>query len=443
MTQARVFVARLAGCSVFDPVGDRVGKVRDVLVVYRATAAPRVVGLMVEIPGKRRVFVSINRVSSIANGQVITSGLINVRRFEQRGGEVRLIAELLGRKVTFTDGSGAGTIEDIAIAPSGEGDWNVSNVFVRRPRAGGSPFSKGPTTLVDWSHIAEAVVAGESQSAEQLIAAYSELRPADLATTLLDLPQERMIEVAEELPDDRLADVLEEMDESDQVDIIAQLDDERAAGVLEEMEPDDAADLIAELPKKRGETLLDLMEPDDADDVRLLLSFDANTAGGLMTTDPIILSAEATVAEGLAMIRKHETHPALAAAVCITLPPYEAPTGRFLGIVHFQRMLRYPPHERLGALIDEGLEPLLASTSAAEVSRILASYNLVSVPVIDDAHRLVGVVSIDDVLDYLLPDDWRSHDDDTPLTTTSARRKNAARARATRPARGGEPRGTK
>lgn len=443
MTQARVFVARLAGCNVFDPVGDRVGRVRDAIVVYRATAAPRVVGLLVEIPGKRRVFLSIGRVSSVTNGQVITTGLINVRRFEQRGGEVRLIAELLGRKVEFTDGSGVGTIEDIAISPSGEGDWNVSQVFVRRPRQGGSPFTKGPTTLVEWSQIAERIPDGESQSAEQLIAAYSELRPADLATTLLDLPQERMIEVAEELPDDRLADVLEEMDESDQVDIIAQLDDERAAGVLEEMEPDDAADLIAELPKKRGETLLDLMEPEDADDVRLLLSFDTDSAGGLMTTDPIILSAEATIAEGLAMIRRHETHPALAASVCITLPPYESPTGRFLGVVHFQRMLRYPPHERLGALIDEGLEPVNVKTSAAEVSRILASYNLVSVPVVDDAHRLVGVVSIDDVLDYLLPDDWRSHDGETPITTSSARRKSAARAKAVTPSPGRSRRGAK
>jgi uncharacterized membrane protein len=165
------------------------------------------------------------------------------------------------------------------------------------------------------------------------------------------------------------------------------------------------------------------MEPEEADDVRLLLSFGADTAGGLMTPEPIILSAESTVAEGLAMIRRNETAPALAAAVCITLPPYEAPTGRFLGMVHFQRMLRYPPHERLGSLIDPGLEPISVDTPAAEVSRILASYNLVSVPVIDETHRLVGVVTVDDVLDYLLPDDWRSHDDeDTPASAAMSKR---------------------
>ncbi|MEN9751181.1 MAG: hypothetical protein RLZZ600_228, partial [Actinomycetota bacterium] len=253
----------------------------------------------------------------------------------------------------------------------------------------------------------------------------------DLATTLLDLPEERRLEVAEELSDDRLADVLEEMDESDQVTLITKLDDERAADVLDEMDPDDAADLIAQLPDAQGEILLDLMEPEEAEDVRMLLSFGADTAGGLMTTEPIILSAESTVAEALAHIRRHELDPTLAASVCVTLPPFEAPTGRFLGLVHFQRLLRYPPHERIGALLDEGTEAIPVTTSAAEVARILASYNLVAVPVVDEHNRLVGVVTIDDVLDYLLPDDWRSHDDSDDVKPsakkTPARRRTPAK----------------
>ena len=130
-----------------------------------------------------------------------------------------------------------------------------------------------------------------------------------------------------------------------------------------------------------------------------------------MTPEPIILSADATVAEALALIRRHELHPALAAAVFITLPPFETPTGRLLGVVHFQRMLRYPPHERLGAIVDDSIEPVPVTASAAEVARLLASYDLVSLPVIDAAHRLVGAISVDDVLDYLLPDDWRETDD--------------------------------
>ncbi len=404
------------------------GKVRDVLVVYRKNDPPRVVGLIVEIPGKRRVFVSIGRVTSIASGQIITTGLINVRRFEQRGGEVRVIAELLGRKVVFLDGSGEATIEDLAIEEVGPGAWSVSQYFVRRPKVSSSPFAKGTTVFATWREIREKQTGSEAQSAEQLIATYSDLKPADLANTLLDLPQERMIEVAEELPDDRLADALEEMPESDQVHILTQLDDDRAADVLDQMQPDDAADLIAQLPAGRGEHLLQLMEPEEAEDVRMLLAFAPDTAGGLMTTEPVILSADSTVAEALALIRRPELPPALGAAVCITLPPYEPPTGRYLGIVHFQRMLRYPPHERLGTIMDQSLDPVTAKASAAEVSRILASYDLVSVPVVDDTHRLVGVVTIDDVLDYLLPEDWRSQNDDDPVATHRPQGRRATRA---------------
>ena len=423
MSTQRVFVARLAGCTVFDPAGDRVGRVRDVVVIYRKDDPPRVIGLVVEIPGRRNVFLSIGRVTSIATGQVITTGLINVRRFKQRGGEVRVMVELLGRKVYFRDGSGHAVIEDVAIEQDRLGMWSVGQLFLRKPKTSASPFAKGPTTFAEWTDVREQQNPGEAQSAEQLVATYSELKPADLANTLLDLPDDRLLEVAEELPDDRLADALEEMPEDEQVHILEQLGDERAADILDAMEPDDAADVLGQLPETRLEKLLDLMEPEEADDVRALLKYGPDTAGGLMTSEPIVLPADATVAEALALIRRHELHPALAAAVFITLPPYETPTGRLLGTVHFQRMLRYPPHERLGAIIDDTVDPVPVTASAAEVARLLASYNLVSVPVVDPAQRLVGAVSVDDVLDYLLPEDWRSQDGDDaaePVPTTTA-----------------------
>ncbi len=407
MSSSRVFVGRLAGISVFDPVGDKVGRVRDVLVVYRSTGAPRVVGLIVEIPGKKRVFVSIGRITSIGAGQVITTGLINVRRFEQRGGETRVIAEMLGRSVKFADTSGEAVIEDVAIEPSRSGEWLITELFVRRPKASSSPFARGTTELVSWAQVGEESSSTSDQSASHLIATYSDLKPADLASTLLELPQDRMLAVITELSDDRVADALEEMTEDDQASILTSLQAARAADVLDHMEPDDAADIIAHLPQDAGEELLDLMEPEEAEDVRRLLEYGADSAGGLMSPTPIILSSESSVAEGLALIRKQDFDPAMAAAVYVTLPPYECPTGKFVGVAHFQRMLRYPPNERLGNILDTELEPVNENTSAAEVSRRLASYNLVSLPVTDDEDRLVGVVTIDDVLDHLLPDDWR------------------------------------
>ncbi|WP_413319203.1 CBS domain-containing protein [Agrococcus sp. 1P02AA] len=405
MSAPTVFVARLAGAGVFDPAGERIGKVRDVVSVPRHEASPRVVGLVVEDRGRQKVFLSIGRVLSIGGGQLIASA-ISDRRFSQRGSERLLLADILGRTVTLRDGTSA-TLEDLSIAEQGPGEWEVDELFLRKPKTG--PFGKGPTALARWHEVRHELDA--EHDTEHLLASLEELPAADAASAMLDLPQQRMIEVAEDLSDDRLADILEEMHEDRQVEILAALEDSRVADVLDQMEPDDAADLIGHMSTERGETLLDLMDPDEAEDVRMLLSFGADTAGGLMTTEPIIMASDATVAEALALMRRHEVAPALAAAVCVTLPPYEAPTGRFLGMVHFQRLLRYPPNERVGTLLDEQIEPVLASDSAAEVTRQLAAYNLVSVPVVDAAGRLVGVVTIDDVLDHILPEDWRAQEE--------------------------------
>lgn len=400
-------------------MGDRIGKVRDVLTVFRATGAPRVVGLIVEIPGKKRVFVPIGRVTSIGSGQVITTGLINVRRFEQRSGETRMIAELIGREVQVAGHAPGGTpqleaalIEDAAIERGRSGEWHVSEVFVRTGKSGAG-FSRRDTRIVKWSDLRFPSQNGGNASAELLIQTLVDLKPADLAETLLELPQQRMLEVVEELSDNLVADALEEMNVSDQLELLAQMPQERTADVLDHMEPDDAADLIAALPASKGEELLELMEPEEAEDVRRLLRYDSDTAGGLMSPAAIVLSGEASVAEGLAMIRRAEIPPAMASAVYVTHPPYETPTGEFVGMVHFQRMLRFPPHERLSALVDSEIEPVLVTASAAEVSRRLASYDLVALPIVDAQHRLVGVVTIDDVLDHLLPDDWRHADDES------------------------------
>lgn len=410
MSATRVFVARLAGCGVFDPAGDRVGKVIDVLVGYRKSGAPRATGLLVEITGRRRVLVPIARVTSIAPGQVITNGIIDYRRFVQRGREVRVIAEILGRKVILKDGSGSAQIEDLSIEQGKNRDWIVNELFLRRPKTSVSPFARGVTLFANWDQVSESEKDAENQSAQQLIATYSEMRPADLASALMDLPEERMVEVAEELDDERLADVLEELPEEEQIEIIQELDDERAAEVLDLMEPDDAADLMANLPEARTEAILELMDEEEADDIRQLMQYDEFSAGGLMTTEPLICSADTTVAEAMALIRRKEISPVLAASVFVTLPPYETATGKYLGTVHFQRLLRYPPHERLGTLLDTELEPVTATTPISQIHRTLANYNLVALPVVDDQHCLIGVVTVDDVLDHLLPEDWRNED---------------------------------
>ena len=411
MSVTRVYVARLVGCGVFDPAGDRVGKVIDVLVAYRKSGSPKVTGLLIEISGRRRVFVPITRVTAIVPGQVITTGLIDLRRFTQRGREVRVIAEILGRRVIFADGSGVANIEDIAIEVTKSKDWFVNELFLRKPKTSASPFARGETVFASWEQIIESDPNDDGHNASALIASYSDLRPADLASALMDLPDDRMAQVAEELDDERLADVLEELPEEEQIDIIEELDDERAAEVLDLMEPDDAADLMSNLPKERSDAILELMDEEEADDLRRLMQYDEYTAGGLMTTEPIICAADATVAEAMALIRRKEVSPVLAASVFVTLPPYEVETGRYLGVVHFQKMLRYPPHEKLGSLLDTDIEPIKADTHISVIHRTFANYNLVALPVVDEEQHLIGVVTVDDVLDHLLPEDWRTEEE--------------------------------
>jgi CBS domain-containing protein/sporulation protein YlmC with PRC-barrel domain len=406
----RVYVARLAGLPVYDPQGDQVGKVRDIVVSLRGTTARRrVLGLVLEVFGRRRVFLPIGRVTSIDTGQVFTTGLVNMRRFEQRPGETRVLGELLDRTVSIPGSDATGTVYDIAMEQDRNRDWFLAKVAVRQRS---SRFGrKGQDHVVDIADAAGLIDEEEAQDATNLLATFDTLRAADLADVLHDLSSKRRNEIAAALDDHRLADVLEELPEEDQVEILGRLDTERAADVLEEMSPDDAADLIAELPAETAEQLLALMEPDEADDVRRLLSYEERTAGGLMTTEPVILAPDATGADALALLRHPELTPSLAAMVYVCRPPLETPTGKFLGMVHFQRLLREPPSTLVSAVADNDIEPLRPGASLQEVARLMAAYNLVASPVTDDNGHLLGVVSIDDVLDHMLPEGWRERDD--------------------------------
>jgi Mg/Co/Ni transporter MgtE len=173
------------------------------------------------------------------------------------------------------------------------------------------------------------------------------------------------------------------------------------------MDPDDAADLVHELPADVAEDLLQRMEPEEARDVRRLLLYEEFTAGGMMTPEPVILDTDATVASALANVRRESLTPALSSMVFVTRPPLETPSGRFVGAVHTQRLLREPPTTLVATLLDENLEPLAPNAPLAQVSRFFATYNLVVAPVVNAEGHLVGAVTVDDVLDHMLPDDWR------------------------------------
>ncbi|CNE22727.1 magnesium transporter mgtE [Mycobacterium tuberculosis] len=403
----RVFIARLAGIAVFDPAGDQVGRVRDVVVALRlAPRPPRVLGLVVEVASRRAVFLPITRVTVIEADAIIFDGRLNVRRFQKRESETLVIAEMLDRTIRFRDSGEQVSVVDVAMEPTRTRDWVVGKVAVRR-RTGRALRKRGESLVVDWDALEGFSAVEHGQGAAGLIAAFEEMKAADLANIVHELPEKRRTEVAAALDDERLADVLEELPEDDQIEILGKLSVERAADVLEAMGPDDAADLLGELPTEQRERLLTLMEPQDAAPVRRLLTYPDHSAGGLMTTDPVIVAPDATVAEALALIRRPDLNPALAAQVYVCRPPTATPTGQYLGTVHFQKLLREPPPTLVSGIVDTELDPLRPTMSLEAVAMFLATYNLVAGAVVDETGHLLGSVTIDDVLDHLLPEDWR------------------------------------
>jgi CBS domain-containing protein/flagellar motility protein MotE (MotC chaperone)/sporulation protein YlmC with PRC-barrel domain len=420
----RVYVARLAGLPVFDPNGDQVGRVRDAVVRLRTTSRPpQVVGLVAEMPPRRRIFLPIGRVTSIdADAVVLATGTLNLRRFEKRPNELLVLQDLLDRRVSIEPDGRPGTVVDIAMELQRTGEWLVSRIAVREHT--GRLARRGHLLQLEFERVRGLIGVPDTQGTANLLALLEQLRPADLANVLQDLPDARRNEIAAALDDERLADVLEELPESDQVEILAALDRERAADVLEEMDPDDAADLLAELPPPEQEVLLDLMQPDEADPVRQLLKYQAGTAGSVMTSEPVILTPDTTVAEALARIREPQLSPVVAAQVFVARAPMATPTGKYMGMVHFQRLLREPPSAMLGGLVINDIDPLQPETALTEIVRRMATYDLVAMPVVDPAYRLVGAVTVDDVLDHSLPRDWRDRDAE-PVPNPSAAQPSA------------------
>jgi CBS domain-containing protein len=395
MADQQVFTSRLKGRPLLGSEDLTIGRIRDVVILPAGDSeAPRALGLVVTLQ-RRRIFVNLGRITEISiDGAHLHGGAVDLERFTRRTGEI-LASELYGRHTE------AGTVVDVAISPSEQRrvGWEVSALAIGRGRG---LLQRGPTT-VPWNQCPELFQA--DPLAEELADLY-EMKPADLATAVEGMSPTRRSQIAAALDDEKLADLLEEMPEQDQVRLLAGLGLERSADVVEEMQPDDAADLLAEMPAEQRERLLTAMESVQAADLRRLLGYDATTAGGLMTSQPLVVTPDVPVAEVLARIRDPDVPVTAAALAYVCEPPMATPTGRYLGSVGFQMLLRQPPSAPVGLCVEASVF-VRPDLPERELAARLAAYNLVSVAVCDEDGRLLGAVTVDDVLDHLLPVDWR------------------------------------
>ena len=390
-----MFTARLTGRPLLDSDGRAIGRVRDVVIWPVAGAEPpRALGLVVQLR-RRQILVPFGRIRDVsAEGAQLLGGTVDLDPFTKRAGEM-LASSLYGRRTA------AGTVADVGIAHRelARDRWEVTALAVTKGRV----LRTGPE-IIHWDEARELFEPG--LLAEQLTS-LREMAPADLASAYEGLPKDRRSQLAAALDDEELADLLEEMPEEDQIRLLDSLDSiERRADVVEEMEPDDAADLLGEMPPEQRERLLTAMQSMRAEDLRRLLRYDKATAGGLMTSQPLVFAANAPVAEVLARVRDRDLPAMYAAQVYVCEPPTLTPTGRYLGSVGFQRLLRRAPSIPVGECI-EGRVFVRPDLPERELAARMAAYNLIGVAVCDNAGRLVGAVTVDDVLDRLLPVGWR------------------------------------
>jgi CBS domain-containing protein len=401
-----IYAFRVMRLPLLDAGGAPIGRIEDIVAIpgragkgREPAIPPRIVGFVANSQ-RRRIFVNANRVAELnSDGARLRSWDVDLNPFKPRAGEVLIGAQLIDRRV------GDETVSDIALRIQDDARlpyWVIDKVRLARK----SSLRRRPSyRLVDFDEVPALFDTPTEMQAEA--ARLRDFHPAEVAAFVRALPIDQRRQLAEAMDDERLADVLEELPEEEQVRIVEQLDRDRLVGVFDEMEYDDLADLLGEMAPADQERMLGVMDVDDADVVRRLLSYEEGTAGGLMTPEVIILGPDATVAEALAQIRDPDWVVSIAAQVFVTQAPFRAPTGKLIGVVHIQRLLREPPAMSLGHLVAD--DPTVAPDSTdREVAEILASYDLLAVAVTDESGRFLGAVTVDDVIDRMLGDGWRT-----------------------------------
>ena len=386
---------------LLDAGGSAIGRLEDIVVIPGTSGAEaRVLGF-VATSQHRRIFVNAGRIATLDNdGALLRSWDVDLNPFKPRRGEVLIGRDIIDKRV------GDETISDVALRTRSDGRrswWEPAKVRLAKRSA----LHRRPSyRLIDFEDVPDlfAHVVGAEMAAEA--ARLRDMHPSDVAGFVRAMPLAQRRQLAEAMDDERLADLLEELPEADQLRIIDGLDIGRLINVLDEMEYDDLADLLAEMPGEQRDRILEAMDTEDADVMRRLLSYEDGTAGALLTPDIVILGPTKTVADALAEIRDPDWLVSIAAQVFVVQPPFKPPTGAYLGVVHFQRLLREPPHTTLGQCLEH--EPTISpDLPERDVAERLASYNMLAVGVTDEANRLLGAITVDDVLDRTLPTGWR------------------------------------
>jgi magnesium transporter len=423
-----LFLTSLLDRPVVGKTGELIGRLEDLIVRMGEDRYPPIAGLVVR-DARRRFFVPSSQLYYFNDSTQLSSSTVDLQPFTRRDGEVLLRKDVLDHQLIDITGRRIVRVNDVQLAAV-EGAYRVVGADIS-PQALARRL--GPRALaarivgrqvIDWEdvqYLASAAPVQLKVSYDRL----SELNPVDLARIVDALSYRESAEIVAALDDETAAETLEEVSDERLADLLERMDQERAADILEEMTPGAAADALEDLDDEIAEQLLARMEPEEAADVAALLAYDEDSAGRIMTTDFVRVPESATVGDALAAIRVLEEVPDPLLAVYVgSEAALEAPDGAqeapptplddadgppfyLHGIVRLRNLILADPHVPLLDVMDEDVPTVRPDDSARDAARVLAEYNLLAVPVLDDAQRMIGIVTVDDALAVLLPDVWQ------------------------------------
>jgi CBS domain-containing protein/sporulation protein YlmC with PRC-barrel domain len=411
MPDAVLHLSSLVGSPLLDSSGERLGRVEDVIVrLDTGEELPPVTGLKARIGG-REAFVPIDRVPALEQGAARTSTTkLNLGQFERREGEVLLRADVLGRSLINVTTARLVSAREIDLVCQA-GTWRVAGIdpsfraglrrFLPRKFRG---HDDDHDQFVAWSET-EAFVGHVPTSRLRLASRrLARLHPAQIADLVEAASHDEGEEILQAVRHDREleADVFEELDDEHQVEFLRDRSDAEAAEVLTRMDSDDGADLLLEIPQDRRIPILNLVPAGKQLKIKRLLGYNPSTAGGLMNPDFATLQADATVGEALEVVRRSE----LSADRLLTLWVVGT-DGELSGAVLASELMRAPLNESVSSLIETAVPKISPDTELPEVARLMADFDLLAIAVIDGEERPIGVVAVDDVVEMLLPDEWR------------------------------------
>lgn len=403
-----IFASLLIGAPIYDRAGEAVAAAVDLIARLDLTIReryPPLTGLVARVAG-REVFMPWSLVGRVTqDGVWLARAAFDLGRFERRTGEVLLKRDVLDKQLVDVNGRRIIRASDVLLAADGPFvrvvgvDVGFAAIWRRAvPRALGRRVARAE--LIDWEDVE--YLAGES-SEVRLRGGHpkiAQLHPVEIADLVQALPSRLGVEIVESLDDATAADVVEELPEERQADIVEHMQQERAADVLEEMEPDAAADVLDDMAVDKATELLAEMAPEEAADVRELLGHEEGTAGALMTNWVATLPRGLTAGEAIETIRRMPERPPFIHYLYVV----EGENERLVGAVVLADLVCADPATTVEELMAGEPRHAAPETPVGEVAEAIAEYNLLALPIVDDEGRLLGIVTVDDILEEIVPE---------------------------------------